>query len=49
MKCWYNANGRLVSDFDYDDPPMIFECNDACSCNKVFYIISPIYNLVNEI
>lgn len=32
---WYDANGRLSSEFNFDDPPMIFECNDVCGCHKV--------------
>uniref|UniRef100_A0A1I8NR74 Histone-lysine N-methyltransferase n=1 Tax=Stomoxys calcitrans TaxID=35570 RepID=A0A1I8NR74_STOCA len=33
---WYTAEGRLSSDFNYDDPAVIFECNDVCGCNKRF-------------
>lgn len=32
---WYSTDGRLVSDFKYHDPAMIFECNDVCGCNKL--------------
>lgn len=32
---WYNSEGRLKNDFNYDDPAMIFECNDVCGCNKL--------------
>lgn len=32
---WYDANGRLSNEFNFDDPPMIFECNDVCGCHKV--------------
>ncbi|XP_055910325.1 histone-lysine N-methyltransferase EHMT2 isoform X2 [Eupeodes corollae] len=32
---WYTAEGRLNSDFNYEDPPVIFECNDVCGCNKL--------------
>jgi [histone H3]-lysine9 N-trimethyltransferase EHMT len=35
MQCSYDTDGKLVSNFDYSDPPMIFECNDACACNKL--------------
>ncbi|CAH1176200.1 unnamed protein product [Phaedon cochleariae] len=34
-KCWYEEEGKLTLDFDYSDSPMIFECNDACSCNAI--------------
>ncbi|XP_061387552.1 homeobox protein 5 [Musca vetustissima] len=33
---WYTAEGRLSSDFNYEDPAIIFECNDVCGCNKRF-------------
>ena len=26
-------SGVLKDGFDFADPPMIFECNDMCSCN----------------
>ncbi|XP_028967260.1 histone-lysine N-methyltransferase EHMT1 [Galendromus occidentalis] len=29
--CWYRDN-RLVDNFNFKDPPIIFECNRACSC-----------------
>lgn len=32
---WYSPDGRLISDFKYHDPAMIFECNDVCGCNKL--------------
>ena len=35
FQCWYDAEGRLLSNFNYQDPPMIFECNRACGCNKL--------------
>ncbi|KAL9883026.1 histone-lysine N-methyltransferase G9a [Glossina fuscipes fuscipes] len=35
VQCWYTAEGRLCSDFNYDDPALIFECNDVCGCNKL--------------
>ncbi|KAK6620731.1 hypothetical protein RUM43_011026 [Polyplax serrata] len=35
VKCWYDTDGRLKSDFNYVDPPMIFECNQACHCNRI--------------
>jgi [histone H3]-lysine9 N-trimethyltransferase EHMT len=25
----------LIEDFNYQDPPMIFECNDVCCCSKL--------------
>ncbi|XP_071948439.1 uncharacterized protein [Antedon mediterranea] len=31
-KCWYNKNGKLVDEFNYQDPPLIFECGRACNC-----------------
>ncbi|XP_033121220.1 uncharacterized protein LOC117120307 isoform X2 [Anneissia japonica] len=31
-KCWYNKDGKLVDEFNYQDPPLIFECGRACSC-----------------
>lgn len=30
---WYNPQGQLISEFNYDDPAMIFECSDVCGCN----------------
>ncbi|KAM6244073.1 histone-lysine N-methyltransferase EHMT1 isoform 3-T3 [Porphyrio hochstetteri] len=32
MRCWYDKDGRLLPEFDMADPPLIFECNHACSC-----------------
>ncbi|SPP86726.1 uncharacterized protein LOC117588308 [Drosophila guanche] len=32
---WYTAESRLTSDFNYDDPAVIFECNDVCGCNQL--------------
>ena len=32
FKCWYDREGKLVDEFNFDDPPMIFECNRACGC-----------------
>ncbi|ETN58496.1 hypothetical protein AND_009901 [Anopheles darlingi] len=32
---WYNADGRLVDDFNYHHPPEIVECGDACDCNRL--------------
>lgn len=32
IRCWYDANGRLAKEFNFSDPPMIFECNRACEC-----------------
>ncbi|XP_075734779.1 histone-lysine N-methyltransferase EHMT1-like [Rhipicephalus microplus] len=31
-RCWYDENGILVPDFNLLDPPMLFECNQACTC-----------------
>lgn len=35
FQCWFDPDGRLLSTFNYTDPPMIFECNRACRCNKL--------------
>lgn len=32
---WYNGDGRLNTLFNFQDPAMIFECNDVCGCNKL--------------
>lgn len=32
---WYNSEGRLNGSFNFQDPAMIFECNDVCGCNKL--------------
>uniref|UniRef100_A0A6I8QAN6 Euchromatic histone-lysine N-methyltransferase 1 n=3 Tax=Xenopus tropicalis TaxID=8364 RepID=A0A6I8QAN6_XENTR len=32
MRCWYDKNGRLLPEFNMLEPPLIFECNHACSC-----------------
>ena len=32
FKCWYDREGKLIDEFNFDDPPMIFECNRACGC-----------------
>ncbi|XP_053551684.1 histone-lysine N-methyltransferase EHMT1 isoform X2 [Bombina bombina] len=32
MRCWYDTNGRLLPEFNMVEPPLIFECNHACSC-----------------
>ncbi|KFM59010.1 Histone-lysine N-methyltransferase EHMT1, partial [Stegodyphus mimosarum] len=31
-QCWYDKEGLLLPDFNLLDPPMLFECNRACSC-----------------
>uniref|UniRef100_A0A3Q2X9T8 Euchromatic histone-lysine N-methyltransferase 1a n=1 Tax=Hippocampus comes TaxID=109280 RepID=A0A3Q2X9T8_HIPCM len=31
LQCWYDS-GRLLLDFCQQDPPVLFECNHACSC-----------------
>ncbi|XP_077535993.1 histone-lysine N-methyltransferase G9a isoform X5 [Haemaphysalis longicornis] len=31
-QCWYNEEGNLVPEFNLSDPPMLFECNQACMC-----------------
>ncbi|XP_044161792.1 histone-lysine N-methyltransferase EHMT1 isoform X6 [Bufo gargarizans] len=32
MRCWYDKSGRLLPEFNMLEPPLIFECNHACSC-----------------
>ncbi|XP_053138303.1 histone-lysine N-methyltransferase EHMT1 isoform X3 [Hemicordylus capensis] len=32
MRCWYDREGRLLPEFNMAEPPLIFECNHACSC-----------------
>uniref|UniRef100_A0A669Q5I9 [histone H3]-lysine(9) N-methyltransferase n=1 Tax=Phasianus colchicus TaxID=9054 RepID=A0A669Q5I9_PHACC len=32
MRCWYDKDGRLLPEFNMAEPPLIFECNHACSC-----------------
>uniref|UniRef100_A0A6Q2XAL7 Euchromatic histone-lysine N-methyltransferase 1b n=1 Tax=Esox lucius TaxID=8010 RepID=A0A6Q2XAL7_ESOLU len=32
LRCWYDKDGRLLPEFCCDEPPLIFECNHACSC-----------------
>ncbi|XP_077378022.1 histone-lysine N-methyltransferase EHMT1a isoform X2 [Festucalex cinctus] len=32
LQCWYDGEGRLLLDFCQQDPPVLFECNHACSC-----------------
>jgi len=32
FRCWYDRDGRLEEEFNFNDPPMIFECNRACNC-----------------
>ncbi|KAG8198720.1 hypothetical protein JTE90_023488 [Oedothorax gibbosus] len=31
-KCSYDVDGRLVADFNINDPPTIYECNKICHC-----------------
>ncbi|XP_059056513.1 histone-lysine N-methyltransferase EHMT2 [Achroia grisella] len=33
VRRWYDARGRLPSNFPYHDPPMLFECNQTCGCD----------------
>ncbi|XP_012228658.1 histone-lysine N-methyltransferase EHMT1 isoform X2 [Linepithema humile] len=35
LRCWYDEEGKLIPEFNYADPPMLFECNPACDCNRV--------------
>ncbi|XP_036382020.1 histone-lysine N-methyltransferase EHMT1a [Megalops cyprinoides] len=32
LRCWYDKDGRLLREFCWEDPPLLFECNHACSC-----------------
>uniref|UniRef100_A0A3P9MAH3 Uncharacterized protein n=1 Tax=Oryzias latipes TaxID=8090 RepID=A0A3P9MAH3_ORYLA len=32
LRCWYDSDGRLPLDFCQFEPPVLFECNHACSC-----------------
>ncbi|XP_075415837.1 histone-lysine N-methyltransferase EHMT1 isoform X3 [Tenrec ecaudatus] len=32
MRCWYDKDGRLLPEFNMAEPPLIFECNHACTC-----------------
>ncbi|XP_029025325.1 histone-lysine N-methyltransferase EHMT1 isoform X2 [Betta splendens] len=32
LRCWYDKNGCLLPEFCREEPPLIFECNHACSC-----------------
>ncbi|CAJ1068690.1 histone-lysine N-methyltransferase EHMT1-like [Xyrichtys novacula] len=32
LQCWYDSEGRLPLDFCQREPPVLFECNHACSC-----------------
>ncbi|XP_022085273.1 histone-lysine N-methyltransferase EHMT2-like [Acanthaster planci] len=32
VQCWYDSDGRLFPDFDYHEPPLIFECGPGCKC-----------------
>ncbi|KAM4745583.1 histone-lysine N-methyltransferase EHMT1a isoform 2-T2 [Anableps anableps] len=32
LRCWYDHEGRLPLDFCQWEPPVLFECNHACSC-----------------
>ncbi|XP_039311408.1 histone-lysine N-methyltransferase EHMT1 isoform X2 [Solenopsis invicta] len=35
LRCWYDEEGKLIPEFNYSDPPMLFECNPACDCNRI--------------
>ncbi|XP_069690124.1 histone-lysine N-methyltransferase EHMT2 isoform X2 [Periplaneta americana] len=35
LRCWYDDQGRLLPDFNFADPPMLFECNQGCTCNRI--------------
>nr|XP_057920138.1 histone-lysine N-methyltransferase EHMT1 [Doryrhamphus excisus] len=32
LRCWYDKVGCLLPEFSREEPPLIFECNHACSC-----------------
>lgn len=32
FRCWYDKDGCLVPEFNFLDPPLIFECNRTCTC-----------------
>ncbi|KAM9794895.1 histone-lysine N-methyltransferase EHMT1 isoform 3-T3 [Syngnathus typhle] len=32
LRCWYDKDGCLLPEFCREKPPLIFECNHACSC-----------------
>ncbi|KAJ8286521.1 hypothetical protein GJAV_G00040110 [Gymnothorax javanicus] len=32
LRCWYDKDGRLLPEFSREEPPLLFECNHACSC-----------------
>uniref|UniRef100_A0A8C9VIG5 [histone H3]-lysine(9) N-methyltransferase n=1 Tax=Scleropages formosus TaxID=113540 RepID=A0A8C9VIG5_SCLFO len=32
LRCWYDKEGRLLPEFCREEPPLVFECNHACSC-----------------
>uniref|UniRef100_A0A8C9TQQ2 Euchromatic histone-lysine N-methyltransferase 1a n=1 Tax=Scleropages formosus TaxID=113540 RepID=A0A8C9TQQ2_SCLFO len=32
LHCWYDKEGCLLREFCREEPPLIFECNHACSC-----------------
>uniref|UniRef100_A0A8C5FLZ9 Euchromatic histone-lysine N-methyltransferase 1b n=1 Tax=Gadus morhua TaxID=8049 RepID=A0A8C5FLZ9_GADMO len=34
LRCWYDKAGRLLPEFCREEPPLIFECNHACSCRR---------------
>ncbi|XP_056597168.1 histone-lysine N-methyltransferase EHMT2 isoform X1 [Triplophysa dalaica] len=34
IRCWYDKDHRLLQEFNKIEPPLIFECNMACSCYK---------------
>ncbi|XP_039521744.1 histone-lysine N-methyltransferase EHMT2 isoform X2 [Pimephales promelas] len=34
IRCWYDKDQRLLQEFNKIEPPLIFECNMACSCHK---------------
>uniref|UniRef100_A0AAZ3RFD2 SET domain-containing protein n=1 Tax=Oncorhynchus tshawytscha TaxID=74940 RepID=A0AAZ3RFD2_ONCTS len=37
IRCWYDKDHRLLQEFNKIEPPLIFECNLACSCYQLCY------------
>ncbi|XP_030645115.1 histone-lysine N-methyltransferase EHMT2 [Chanos chanos] len=35
IRCWYDKDQRLLQEFNKIEPPLIFECNMACSCYRM--------------
>uniref|UniRef100_A0A8C0IJH6 Euchromatic histone lysine methyltransferase 1 n=1 Tax=Bubo bubo TaxID=30461 RepID=A0A8C0IJH6_BUBBB len=41
MRCWYDKDGRLLPEFNMAEPPLIFECNHACSLLPLTWLHFP--------